>query len=632
PRPARPDAAANEKTEARNQTIAELASALREGVPDDPHARDDEQRARMLLAELLSYHRREDAATWWDYYRLAALDDDDGTDDREAIAGLELESTRSAKTSTILRLRFPPQELTLKVGDGVHVQNPRGAKEAARDFGKVVAIDRAAGWVELYAGPSKWSVGAAPPSMVFRHNFFKWEAKAVALQELARTLLGRAPVGDTARSWDAARSLLLRASPRLHDAAALRIEGEDALSQACRCVLQLDRSLLPVQGPPGTGKTHTGAEMILRACAEGLRVGVTAGSHAAIRNLLAIVIELGAPRGASPRLAHRTDDPTPEHGVTLLGDSKAAGVAWNARAYEVLGGTPFFWARSDLADSVDVLFVDEAGQLSLADTLAVCGAAKSVVLLGDPQQLQQPCKASHPGGAEVSALRHLLGDAQTIADDRGIFLGTTWRLPPRICALTSRLFYDDKLTGLPALEQRALLGATRFAGHGIWRVAVAHEGCSVRAPTEVEAIAAIVDELLGHGVQWRDADGVVAPLQARDILVVAPYNAQVDDLAERLRPLGVTKVGTVDRFQGQQAPVVIWSMTSSTADDAPRGLAFLYDGFRLNVATSRAKVACIVVGSPSVFDVDCRTAEDVRLVNRWCALAEYAREPGSEPG
>lgn len=626
PRPSKPSAEASEKVDQRNAAIAELTAQLRADVPEDPGARTAHDAARWLLADLLSYHRREKAASWWDYYRLAELDEDDAAEDREALTGLSFDSERPDGRSTIHRYRFSRQDVAIRVGDDIHVQNPRGAERLARRLATVFAIDRSEGWIDLRAGAKLWPPGTPHPGVIFRHRDFPSDVKAFALQAFARWVLQR---GDD--TWAAAWELLTRAAPRLRGGA-FAADDPDTIALARRVVVDLSRTVLPIQGPPGTGKTHTGAEMILHAWSSGLRVGVTAGSHAAIRNLLEKVVETARRLGVAPKLAHRTEteDEDPLDGIENLDDSKAAIVALQERELDILGATTFLWSREDAKDTLDILFVDEAGQLSLADTLAVAGAAKSLVLLGDPQQLQQPCKATHPEGADVSALRHLLGEANTIASDRGIFLGTTWRLPPRIREFTSHVFYDGRLDGRTDLDQCELLGPTRFAGHGIWRVAVLHDGCSVRSLPEVDEIERIIRDLLAEGrTSWRDMNGIVAPLVPADILVVAPYNAQVDELALRLRPLGVDKVGTVDRFQGQQAPVVLWSMTSSTPDDAPRGLGFLYDGFRLNVATSRAKVACIVVGSPRVFDVDCRTAADVRLVNRWCALAEHCERPAT---
>jgi len=262
-----------------------------------------------------------------------------------------------------------------------------------------------------------------------------------------------------------------------------------------------------------------------------------------------------------------------------------------------------------------VLFVDEAGQMSLANVLAIAPCANSVVLLGDPRQLEQPLQGTHPEGTEVSALEHLLEDRErqrtaerrkTLAEDRGLFLEETWRLHPSICRLTSGLFYEDRLKPHPGLERQAILGAGPLEGAGLWFVPVAHEGNQSSSPEEVEAIASLVARLTGGGNDgeparlWRKSDGSEHPLRLEDILIIAPYNAQVSDLSARL-PEGA-RVGTVDRFQGQEAPVVIVSMCASTLDDAPRGSAFLLSRNRLNVAVSRAKYAAFIVRSALLTD------------------------------
>ena len=262
--------------------------------------------------------------------------------------------------------------------------------------------------------------------------------------------------------------------------------------------------------------------------------------------------------------------------------------------------------------------------MSLANVLAASQGAKSVVLLGDPQQLEQPQQGTHPEGADVSALQHILGDHQTIPADRGIFLPETWRLAPNICAFTSEVFYEGRLRALAGLEHQVLVGAGPFDGAGLWVVGVPHEGNQNSSPEEVDVIERIVNTLLGRGAAWVDRDRLTRPLTADDILVVAPYNAHVALLGERLGPRGI-KVGTVDKFQGQEAPVVIYSMATSTPEDAPRGMEFLYSLNRLNVATSRARCACILVASPRLFEPECKSPRQMQLANAICRYIELAR-------
>jgi len=292
----------------------------------------------------------------------------------------------------------------------------------------------------------------------------------------------------------------------------------------------------------------------------------------------------------------------------------------------IAGGTAWMWAREDFIDAVDVLFVDEAGQMSLANVLAIAPSAGSVVLLGDPQQLEQPILGLHPEGSAVSALEHVLAGHMTIEAAHGLFLEETWRLPPEICTFTSETFYEGRLHPKAAPGQQVLSGAGTFNGAGIWFVPVEHDANQSASPEEVKAIEELVATLLRGGVEWSDRDGDRHELELKDILVIAPYNAQVADLAARL-PRGA-RVGTVDRFQGQEAPVVIYSLTTSTVEDAPRGMEFLYNPNRLNVATSRAQCACIVVGSPRLFEPDCTSPRQIKLANAFCRMLELSRQGG----
>jgi superfamily I DNA and/or RNA helicase len=287
---------------------------------------------------------------------------------------------------------------------------------------------------------------------------------------------------------------------------------------------------------------------------------------------------------------------------------------------QVAGGTSWLWAREDFFEAVDVLFVDEAGQLSLIDTIAVSQAAKNIILLGDPQQLKQPVQGSHPEGTEISALEHILGDHKTIPVDRGIFLNETWRMHPVICSFFGELFYDDRLQSRPALLKQRIDGDTNFKGAGLWFEPVIHAGNQSSSVEEVKRVAAIITELTAGGVAWINDKNEAKPLVLNDIMVIAPYNAQVSALDSGVPP--GTHVGTVDKFQGQEAPVVLFSMATSSPDDAPRGMEFLYSLNRLNVAVSRARAVCIIVASPLLFEPECNNPQQMKLANAFCRYLE----------
>jgi uncharacterized protein len=287
---------------------------------------------------------------------------------------------------------------------------------------------------------------------------------------------------------------------------------------------------------------------------------------------------------------------------------------------DVVAGTAWLFARSALEGAVHTLVVEEAGQFSLANVVAMAGAARNLVLLGDPRQLAQPSKAAHPPGAEASALEHLLGPHATMPEERGLFLPVTRRMHPGVSRFVSEAFYEGRLESDPACARQSIAGAPPLAGHGVRWVSVEHSGNRTVSPEEVEVVKTIFADLMGR--EWTDRDGRRRPLEADDVLVVAPYNAQVARLDGAL-PAGA-RVGTVDKFQGQQAPVVVYSLAASSAEDAPRGMEFLYSLNRLNVAVSRAQGLAVLVGSPGLLRVHCRTVEQMRLANALCRFVEAA--------
>jgi uncharacterized protein len=352
----------------------------------------------------------------------------------------------------------------------------------------------------------------------------------------------------------------------------------------------------------------------------GKKVGVAAVSHAVIEGLLKTVVERAKKNGVRVSVGRKDEENRRVDDIQEFEESRDALDALARDEIQVLGGTAWLWAVEDARQSVDFLIIDEAGQFSLANALAIAPAARNLILIGDHKQLDQPQKVSHPDGSDISALEHLLGDNATIPPDRGIFLEKTKRMHPAICAFNSELFYGGRLHSLEGLERQKLVGTSPISGSGLWFLPVEHAGNKNHAPEEVVAIKRLVKALLGGG-EWVDGDADSHVLDASSIRVVAPYNAQVSALASQLPEI---RVGTVDKFQGSQAPIVIISMTSSSAQDAPRGMDFLYSPNRLNVATSRAQCACILVGSWKLFEAECRSPEQMRLANAFCRYLEMA--------
>jgi len=481
-------------------------------------------------------------------------------------------------------------------------------------LGTLEVLDRLNSTIDVKQGPSKAHLR---PAAVFAHDAFSPDVMQESVLRLAEALLER---GFAERG--AAVDLLLRRTPRLRSAAFAPNADESAVDFAVRVAGDLDRTILAIQGPPGAGKTYTGARMIRRLVAAGRRAGITAVSHKVIDNLLAEVLSDDADR---IRAVHRVDeDAQVPDGVEAIDDYDEIFQRLATGEANVVGGTAWLWSRPGAAGTVDVLFVDEAGQMSLATALACCQAADSVVLLGDPQQLEQPQKASHPDGTDISALEHVLAGAKTMPPERGIFLPHTWRLPPAICGFTSELFYEGRLASVAGMEQQRLSGTDGFDGSGLWCIDVEHEGNQNWSAEEVDVVSTVVRRLLRPAATWTHYARGSRPLTAGDVVVVAPYNAHVNRLHEALSGHGV-QVGTVDRFQGQDRAVVIYSMAASSVEDAPRGMEFLYRLNRLNVASSRARCAAILVASRQLFEPECRTPQQMRLANALCRSRELSQ-------
>jgi uncharacterized protein len=391
---------------------------------------------------------------------------------------------------------------------------------------------------------------------------------------------------------------------------------------------RLQDSWLAVQGPPGSGKTYLGAALAVELVRLGRKVGVTANSHRVIGHLLdevgaraaesGIGVTIGQKTDASGKCTSDTARPYERYGELLQ--------ALEAGEMNVVGGTPWLWSRPEFASAVDVLVVDEAGQLSLANTVAVSTSTRNLVLLGDPQQLDQPLQGAHPPGAEASALGHVLAGEPTMPRERGLFQDRTRRLHPDLCRFTSEAFYEGRLTSEEWLARQGLAGPGRFSGTGVRFVPVPHAGNRNDSPEEAAVVASLIRELVEGGATWTDAGGSPHALTWADVLVVAPYNAQVAEIA---RALPAARVGTVDKFQGQEAPVSIYSMATSSPEEAPRGMEFLYSLNRLNVATSRARCLAAVVASPALIRVRARTPRQMRLANALCRFIELAGPTGS---
>jgi uncharacterized protein len=619
PRPTTQSGEPSEKLSARLQEIRALTARLLAALPEDEAAWAEEHRARWLLAQMLEWHRREEKSSWWEYFRLCELSDEELQEDRNALGGLMyVGEIAHLKRSIVHRYSFPPQDHAIDRAHEVH--DPRTGHSA----GEVVALDDHNRTIDLKRGAA--SQVPHPTALVP----FDIVDSTVLSDSLFRIASRIAECGMTGNGqFQAARELLLREPPAALRCNVEMLIGEDGrLTEAATILvssLARQPSVLPIQGPPGSGKTFTGARMIAELVRQGRRVGVTAASHKVVSTLLRELCSAGEKLGIRLRVIQKANDGDwcEDSAVTQTESNEEVLDALTNGSANVAAGSAWLWAREEMTNAVDVLFVDEAGQMSLANVLAVSPAATSVVLLGDPQQLDQPQKGVHPLGADISALGHLLNGHATISREQGIFITETRRLHPDVCAYISELFYEGRLVPRPENARQSLNAGGSLGGTGLRFLPVAHSDNQNESPEEVERVWALVEGLLQTKTTWTDKEGKTNTLGLHDILIVAPYNAQVAALIEKL-PAGA-RVGTVDKFQGQEAPLVLYSMATSTPEDAPRGMEFLYSLNRLNVAVSRARCVAVIVACPALFQVQCKTPHQIELANAFCRYLEMAR-------
>ena len=609
--------AASTENEALKQRLAERAAGKDEVAGA----------SRRLLGELLDWFRREAKPEWWKYFdRVLRCDEHDLFEDTEAIAGLVyLGVVRTEARSHVHRYGFDPtQEHKLRVGQGVRdpdVERARLLEGLGQPLpGTLVSVDSAAGVLELKRGVSS----AAPhPTCLIPEGPIATTEQRAAMRRLAQLVVD-AGVEAPGR-YRAARDLLLRLPPRsargqLPASQLLQRPEESALEAMLRLAGDLDGTLA-VQGPPGSGKTHSAARVVVEIVRAKRTVGITANSHAVISNLLEAVMHCADEQGVVVQASQKADeDKAFDHPSVMVRAQWQEVLADLDGGVPVIAGTAWLFAREDFDQRLDYLIVDEAGQLSLANVLAVGTAARNLVLVGDPRQLAQPSLGTHPVGAEASGLGHLLQGAETMPAEVGLFMEHTRRLHPDICRFVSEVVYEGRLQSLAGCERHAISGTGPLSGSGLRWVPVPHTGNRVSSAEEADAVARLFGSLLGR--IWTDREGIERTLGVEDILVVAPYNAQVALLRESLP--AAARVGTVDKFQGQEAPVVLVSLATSSVEQAPRGMTFLYSRDRLNVAVSRAKALTVMVGSPELLAANCRSVEEIRLANGFCRYVELA--------
>ena len=557
---------------------------LLDHLPVDRAAWGADAHLRELMFHLLDFHRRAAKPAWWAMFARQEMTTEELIEDPECIGGLESlpgHPPIPVKQSLLYRYRYPEQEFKLKVGDSCL------QADTLERAGAIEEVDEAARLIRIKLGlrsgrlPERLSVVPTGPldTNVLTDAVFRFADNLIA--------------GD--HRYAALEGILRRGPPEIEGLAPgspIVSRASDATVQVIDAVSRLRGSYLFVQGPPGAGKTYTGSHVIVALLEQGYRVGVSSNSHKAINNLLAAVEQRATEQGVRFRgvkKSGRGRDDTYHHGDQIQ-DVTDNGSAFFARP-DLIAGTAWLFADPRVDQGLDYLFVDEAGQVALANLVAVGTSARNIVLLGDQMQLQQPIQGIHPGHSGESVLDYLLEGRATIADDRGVFLDTTWRMHDDVCRFISEAVYDGRLRPEPRNTYQRLVLSAR-----------AHPALR---PT---------------GIRFVSVEHCVS---SDDVLIVAPYNMQVNLLKDTL-PEGA-RVGTVDKFQGQEAQVVIVSLATSSGEYLPRFMEFLYSKNRLNVALSRARCLALLVASPKLLAIKCHTVDQIELVNTLCWVEDYAR-------
>ncbi len=561
------------------------------------------------ITDLLEFHYRESKPQWWSLFDRQDKFVYELIEDPECLGGLkEVKDFHGKKYPSASTYRFPPQDYKLKKGSNIvntfDIQS-KGRIIDLDDNNCIVTIIKTKGDF-----PKSFSIGPSGPinTNILREAVYRYASQAI-------------------RGVDhhhVATQLLTNAIPKIKGKQKGQsiVSSNDLQTDVLKAVMNLDHSYLFIQGPPGTGKTYTSSQIIVDLIKRGKRVGITSNSHKAIHNLLRYIEKIAIEKGVHFRGVKKASNTT---GDSHFKDSKFIDNKTNTQnismEYDLYAGTAWLFSHPYFDNSLDYLFIDEAGQVSIANVVAMAGCCKNLILVGDQMQLGQPIQGIHPGQSGLSVLEFLLGENATVPKEQGVLLDKTYRCKPSICQFISNTFYDSRLMAHESAQQQRLdLKSSNLPNESIVMLEVHHENCRQKSEEEGQVVKEKYNELLGQ--TFYDKSGQKRSITQDDILVISPYNVQVNYLTSLL-PKGV-KVGTIDKFQGQEAPIVLISMVTSSIEDLPRHIEFLYSRNRLNVAISRAQCLAVIVINPKLLEVPCQNVQQMKLINTFCRLNEYA--------
>ena len=584
-----------------SEDIEEILMTLLSQLKDarkKPHAK--------LLANLSLYHKRENKPEYWKMFERLGSTDEELIDDLDSLGALTFTGEVydiTTKSKGFVFSYDPNQETKLKKGDRPKVKHiPDLSVE-------IYKIDGTNGYCTLK------STQAELDSFLSLVPFNIVNPKVIedSIREIAQNYIQDGSIKPCLND------LLNKARPNLKISGKknLALWGSSILEAALTIATNLKESYLVIQGPPGTGKTYVGSKLIAELVNLGYRVGVASNSHKAIDNLLESVIEDLDNQSISGKICRINTNDDPFYQNDRIHQVKSASDALFSNDYKVFGGTSWCFANTNFNNALDYLFIDEAGQVSLANMVGISASTDNIILMGDQMQLSQPTKGTHPKGAGLSALDYLLGDNPTIPEDVGLLLPQSYRLHPKICDFVSNKLYEGRISAIDTNKNRLIVPCANskyLKASGIHYVELDHNGNEQASYEEAEVIKVIIKELLKSKKSGYESEIITE----NDVLVISPYNHQTRLLQDTLSDN--IQIGTVDKFQGRQAPVVIISMASSDIDSSPRGAEFLFNKNRLNVAITRAKSLAIIVGSKNLISTSAPNLRTMNLTNFYIDL------------
>ena len=601
----------------RNEKEIRLASyqkMLTAGLPDDRSKWTKHDEIKELTYQLLDFQRRAAKPVWWSVFSRAEMTPEELIENVEAIGDMYQDPANPPykdKNSYVYTYLYPEQETKIKTDDNCVIT------ETLESINKLIVDEDAFKVTFLYPARKDMldaglSIGLGRP--------LNSDSLTNAVYRFADSIIKQN------KKYPALEAILYQDIPRIkghNKGSAIIDETGQSISDIIQAVANLDDSYIFIQGPPGAGKTYTGSHIIVELLRQGNRVGVSSNSHKAINNLLSHVERVASQSGFSFQGVKKSTKDESVFNGRYIQDAFSNEVALNM-VWQLIAGTAWLFSDPRADKMLDFLFVDEAGQVALANLVAMGTSARNIVLLGDQMQLGQPIQGIHPGRSGESSLDYLLNGMATIPPEQGIFLETTWRMHPDVCSFISDAVYDGRLKPEPSNINRHLILESNahpvLKPSGVVYVPAQHDACSQRSEEEALIVEDIYKSLLKQ--HYFDKKGKKKHINEENILVVAPYNMQVNLLKKTL-PKNA-RVGTVDKFQGQEAEVVIVSMATSSGDYMPRYIEFLYSKNRLNVALSRAKCLAILIANPALMSIKCSTIEQMSLVNTLCRVKDYS--------